>query len=135
MHSLNLSFLARQWHNKGMKRNYRIGEGADGRPARAVFPADRGAFHLLPGGLLTLDGDWRGVALHLRRGRVWITQEGDAADHLPVEGDPFIVGRRGRVVVQALTEACVQIVDGSRGAPRFPLPRRPFWLPRNKILS
>jgi hypothetical protein len=44
----------------------------------------------------------RHTALRVHTGLLWLTQEGDAADHLLVAGDTFHTTRPGRVVIQAL---------------------------------
>jgi hypothetical protein len=52
---------------------------------------------------ISMDGDRRGSRLRCLSGQVWITQPGDAMDHLLAAGNDFIITRPGRVVVQALT--------------------------------
>ena len=44
----------------------------------------------------------RGQSVNCERGTLWLTQSGDATDHLLHAGDCFTVQNRGKVVVQAL---------------------------------
>jgi hypothetical protein len=51
-----------------------------------------------------------GAKVEVRRGVVWLTQSGAAADYILRAGQSFTASRRGRVVVQALEPSllCVQ---------------------------
>jgi hypothetical protein len=53
--------------------------------------------------------DAEGARIASRRGRVWVTEEGDRRDHIVGEGQAFVVDRPGRTVVQALEAARVAI--------------------------
>jgi hypothetical protein len=44
----------------------------------------------------------RGTEIHCLEGMLWITQDGDLADHVIGGGEKFIVDRKGKVVLQAL---------------------------------
>jgi hypothetical protein len=55
------------------------------------------------GETLSVDGDRRGQRLHCIDGQLWITQAGDAMDHLVAGSREFVITQPGRVVIQALT--------------------------------
>ena len=59
---------------------------------------------LQPNELMNLD-DARGTTIRVARGQVWITQYGDLADHVLVEG-PLLRTRTGALTVKALHD-CV----------------------------
>ena len=58
--------------------------------------------------------DAAGTRIAARRGRIWITEEGDREDHVLVEGEARIVGRGGRTVVQALEPARIAIREAAK---------------------
>ena len=66
------------------------------------------------GQVVTLD-DARGTRIVTRVGTVWVTEEGEARDHVVDAGDTLVVARPGRTVVQALKPAWISLADG-RGA-------------------
>jgi Protein of unknown function (DUF2917) len=49
------------------------------------------------------------IEIECRRGKVWITQEGDYRDVIVPAGGRFRIEKRGRVIVQAVTEAEILI--------------------------
>ena len=57
---------------------------------------------------LTLEAA-RGALVRCLEGLVWITQDGDRADHIVSAGDTFRVDRDGSVIVQATRPARVAI--------------------------
>lgn len=65
---------------------------------------------LQPGELLTLD-DAQGTRILARLGTIWVTEEGDARDHIVTPGDSLVVERGGRTVVQALKAAWISLTD------------------------
>jgi len=70
---------------------------------------DHALVRLITGAVRSFDG----VMLHsisVLQGRVWITLEGDRADHLLGPGDVFVPSSPGRVVLEALTPARI-VVD------------------------
>ena len=80
-------------------------------PVRETAYPDPGAAAPLPAGsLFRLDGDQRGKVIHSRRGVVWVTQAGDAHDHVLRPGDVFAVSRPGRVIIQVLEAAAFEII-------------------------
>ena len=70
---------------------------------------------LKSGEVITLD-DAEGVRITSRRGTVWVTEEGDDRDHVIGPGDAFTVARPGRTIVQALQDAWVSLLEGTRPA-------------------
>jgi Protein of unknown function (DUF2917) len=63
---------------------------------------------LASGQLVDLD-DACGTVLHVGRGRVWITQHGDLADHVLEAGDTWAVERNGRTILEAQQDAVVEV--------------------------
>ena len=57
---------------------------------------------------LTLEAA-RGALVRCLEGLVWITQDGDRADHIVAAGDSFRVDRDGAVILQATRPARVAI--------------------------
>ena len=61
--------------------------------------------------------DARGTVVRVTRGRVWLTQHGDAVDHVLDAGDAWAVERNGRTIVQAQTPALIDLTGpGAAGA-------------------
>jgi hypothetical protein len=50
-----------------------------------------------------------GLELRVRRGTVWVTQEGDPEDHVLEAGGAFVTTRPGRVAIQSLTPARLEV--------------------------
>lgn len=48
-------------------------------------------------------------SINVLHGRVWITLEGDRADHLLGAGDVFVPSSPGRVVLEALIPATIAV--------------------------
>ena len=71
------------------------------------------------GQLVNLD-DARGTSIRVRRGQVWITQDGDLVDHVLDAGSTWAVERNGRTIVQA-QDATILEVSG-QGSGRIVLP-------------
>jgi hypothetical protein len=55
----------------------------------------------------------RGIAVF--EGRVWVTQDNDLRDFVLDAGESLAFDRRGRVVVQALSDASVLVFDSTDG--------------------
>jgi hypothetical protein len=64
-----------------------------------------------------LEGDNRWRLVLCEKGVVWITQERDPRDYVLTAGDLFLVTEWGKVLVQALQEASVQITPALKSAP------------------
>ncbi len=67
------------------------------------------------GEMVTLD-DARGMRIRARHGLLWVTEEGNARDHILGAGETLTVGHGGRTVVQALQAAWVSIRPGDAAA-------------------
>lgn len=72
---------------------------------------------LSTGGLWRMDGDSRWRMVICLRGRVWITQERDLDDYVLTAGEMFIVTQPGKILVQALDDACIQITPPAKKTP------------------
>ncbi len=67
------------------------------------------------GEVVTLD-DARGMRIRARQGLLWVTEEGNARDHIVGAGETLTVGHAGRTVVQALQAAWISIRPGDAAA-------------------
>ena len=63
---------------------------------------------LEPGQVVTLE-DAAGTRIEARSGTVWVTQEGDIADHIVTPGETLVVMHDGRTLVQALQPAWIAL--------------------------
>jgi hypothetical protein len=81
------------------------------RPQLAICNAQAVAapWELAAGKLRRLDGDQRWEVIACRRGSLWITQANDPLDYLVGAGEMFVITQPGRVVIEALTAASVQL--------------------------
>ena len=70
---------------------------------------------LSTGEVVTLD-DAAGVRIVARRGIVWVTEEGEAKDHVIGPGHVFTIAHGGRTVVQALQDAWISFLEGTKPA-------------------
>ncbi len=61
--------------------------------------------------LLTLQEAQPGMAIECRQGVVWVTATGDLNDHPLSPGERYQPRAKGRVVIEALDDACVDIID------------------------
>jgi hypothetical protein len=80
-----------------------VGEGT--RPAVAAAAAIR----LLAGGVMAVPRWLGGERIVCRAGTVWVTREGDGTDYVLTAGESFDRSGRGRVVIQALSDATVAV--------------------------
>jgi hypothetical protein len=71
---------------------------------------------LRPRDTLILDAA-RGALVRCVEGLLWITQDGDRADHIVGAGDSFRVDRDGSVIVQTFRPARVAIESPSDESP------------------
>ncbi len=60
---------------------------------------------LFIGEVVTLEGDRLGYRIICRRGRLWITQENDAADYVLEKDDEFVISKSGAVVIQGVQKS------------------------------
>ncbi len=72
-----------------------------------TFPIERSAF-------CRLGRNHRGARIRCSRGTLWVTQPGDPADYILRAGDGLTVTRPGMILVQALSDAAVQLTPGDR---------------------
>jgi len=63
--------------------------------------------------LLDLGRLVRGVGIYCREGCCWVTVEGDSRDHILQSGENHTIRQSGRVVVTALTQARLQLVQSA----------------------
>ena len=64
----------------------------------------------LPQGALWATSPRADLRIQCLRGELWITQAGSADDIVLLTGESFVPAPRGRVVIQALSEARVALV-------------------------
>ena len=80
------------------------------RPESALHSEDaETVVELRAGQLWRADGNncWR--AIMCREGVIWITQNGDVQDHVITAGEMFLVSQPGKVIVQALIDARMEV--------------------------
>lgn len=75
---------------------------------------------LAPRQLVDLD-DARDTVVRVTRGRVWLTQDGDPADHVLDAGDTWAIERNGRTIVEAQTSSLVDLSGPGAGSAILPL--------------
>ncbi|MGH7214489.1 MAG: DUF2917 domain-containing protein [Tepidisphaeraceae bacterium] len=75
-----------------------------------VAPAQRGR-RLRAGETRAFFGRPGHPGVRVIAGEVWVTQENDDRDYVLSAGREFVPGRKGKVVVQALTHSTVMIGD------------------------
>lgn len=56
-----------------------------------------------------LDGDARGTEITCLQGILWVTQQDDGQDYILNSGDSLVISRRGRVVIEAMSDAILRI--------------------------
>jgi hypothetical protein len=79
-------------------------------PGVAAAAGDRAmTLPLERAGFCRLSGDRRGARIRCSRGSLWVTQPGDPLDYVLRAGDGLTVTRRGTILVQALSDAAVQL--------------------------
>jgi hypothetical protein len=59
------------------------------------------------GEIVCIGGDARNLSIACQSGRLWITQPGDPNDYLVAPGENFIITRRGKIAVTAMSNASV----------------------------
>jgi hypothetical protein len=81
------------------------------------------------GALFTVDG-CAGQVIHVRAGRLWITQHGDYSDYVVEAGAIFAVRSRGMTLAGALSRSVVEVGPEIPEAQTFvstPLTGDPKW--------
>lgn len=66
---------------------------------------------LQPHEMLTLDNRQREMAVACKNGIVWVTCAGDHEDHILSVGSRYIPETKGRIVIEAIGESCVDIEE------------------------
>ena len=88
-----------------------VGEGT--RPAaaaaRSAVVGPAAPIRLLAGGVMPVPRWVGGERIVCRAGTVWVTREGDGTDYVLNAGEAFERPGRGRVVLQALSDATVEV--------------------------
>ncbi|HYX64789.1 MAG TPA: DUF2917 domain-containing protein [Burkholderiales bacterium] len=84
----------------------------------------QGSVQLRRGSLMRI-AEGRGMLVRVRRGSVWITEEGDSRDHFVAAGEQFRLARRGTALLSALQASLVSLAapPQSRLAERIGLVR------------
>ncbi len=68
--------------------------------------------HLATSEVWSFEVPHAGLALRVLAGTVWLTQEADREDHVLEGPATFVADRRGRLAVEAITAAVVEL-DGA----------------------
>jgi len=66
---------------------------------------------LHPREMLKLDNNHPRMAIECRQGVLWVTSSGDLDDHVLSAGQRFIPGRKSKVIIEAIQDACVDIEE------------------------
>jgi hypothetical protein len=66
---------------------------------------------LHPRKTLALDDNHHGLAVGCKEGVLWVTSSAEAGDRILFTGQKYIAKNHGRVVIEALEEACVDIEE------------------------
>lgn len=64
--------------------------------------------------LMAIPGRRAGLRVRCGAGRLWVTQQGDARDHLLGSGDSFTSRLSGEIVVTALAASRFSLLPGGR---------------------
>ncbi|MGE5463741.1 MAG: DUF2917 domain-containing protein [Syntrophothermus sp.] len=66
---------------------------------------------LRPDEVLSLDNRQHRMAIECRNGVIWVTREGGHGDHILSAGSRYVPSARGCIVIQAIGESRVNIVE------------------------
>jgi hypothetical protein len=90
------------------------------RPERVVGEIKDPAMELAlgKGDLWEPEGNIRWRAIICLEGAIWVTQQRDFRDHVLTAGEMFLISQRGKVVVQALVDARMQLTPSLATTPR-----------------
>ena len=69
------------------------------------------ALLLHPRQVLNLDNRRRRMAIECKTGLIWLTSAGDYEDRILRAGSSYIPKTNGSVVIEAIDEACVDVVE------------------------
>jgi hypothetical protein len=78
--------------------------------------------------------DLAGTRLRMRAGRVWLTQHGDIRDYIVAAGEAVLIDRDGPVVIQALSDAEIEIERCAPPARTARIGRR-YWAATAALLA
>ncbi len=89
------------------------------RPERSVRENENVAMQLAlgKGDLWLAAGNYCWRAIVCLQGIIWVTQERDLRDHVLAAGEMFLISQPGKVVVQALADARMQITPSLAATP------------------
>ncbi len=93
-HERTLVEIALPWETAGL--NQRGREAGAGRPRSVEFGLENDSVWRIAGLV-------RGLRVHCRAGRLWITQAGESADMILNAGQSFVAREDGAMVVQAVS--------------------------------
>jgi hypothetical protein len=68
---------------------------------------------LRPREVLSLDNRQHSMAIECKNGVIWVTRAGGHKDHILNAGDRYIPGAGGSIVIEAIGESCVNILENS----------------------
>lgn len=66
---------------------------------------------LRPREVLSLDNRQRRLSIECNDGMVWVTRAGGHGDHILNAGSRYVPGASGSIVIEAIGESCVNIVE------------------------
>jgi hypothetical protein len=66
---------------------------------------------LKPRQLLNLGNVRHRTAIECKQGVLWVTSSRDLGDHVLSAGQRFIPGRKSKVIIEAINDACVDIEE------------------------
>jgi hypothetical protein len=64
---------------------------------------------LHPREIMTVDDSHRGLAIECKEGVLWVTSTAEDGDHVLFAGKKYIAKDQGKVVIEAIDDACVDI--------------------------
>ena len=66
---------------------------------------------LRPREVLSLDNRQYPMAIECKNGVIWVTRAGGHKDHILNAGERYIPDAKGSIVIEAIGESCVNIVE------------------------
>lgn len=66
---------------------------------------------LRPREVLSLDHRQHPMSIECKDGVVWVTRENGHGDHILSAGSRYVPSARGRIVIEAIGESCVNIIE------------------------
>ena len=68
-------------------------------------------FILSPREVLSLDNIQHPMAIECKDGVIWVTRTGGHHDHILSAGERYVPTAKGSIVIEAIGESCVDIVE------------------------